>query len=193
MKKIFIALMLLCSLSASAQISIGLRENKFGFISYEKNNWLVKLEHSIYNEPFADQYVRGYAGYKYDVNEQFHLSGNLYGGTVYKNYYQDFGANLEASYDLCNFLSARVDYNPNYDTFYKWEHRYLFELKGNVTDEVAITADYSTIPENRISEKRAHVGVIFHVKNLWVKPALSIPIDESIHTLKVVTSVQYTF
>ena len=54
-------------------------------------------------------------------------------------------------------------------------------------------AQYTTIPEYRLSEKRVRAGFIFSYKELQVTPMLSIPVGEEIKSMRILCSFQYKF
>ena len=52
--------------TVEAQVAVGLRDNRYGFISYtHQEHWLLKLEHSIYAEKFSFQKIRLAIGYQH--------------------------------------------------------------------------------------------------------------------------------
>ena len=86
--------------------------------------------------------------------------------------------------------------NPHYDSGYGYKTCYNAGLGVVITSDINIFGRYTTIPEYRMSEKRAHIGLDFHVKNLNVIPVLSIgttATESGSKNLRVLMSFNYRF
>jgi hypothetical protein len=179
--------------SIQAQLKVGLRDNTYAQIAYEfKNDWEVKLEHSIYLEKFGFQKVRAYMGYNH-MWGNFKIDANVYGSTLWNASYQDFGAVVTAGYRIFKPWRIEATINPHYDTQYGYKTCYAASTDVQIVEHFGVMAQYTTIPEYRLSEKRVRAGFIFSYKELQVTPMLSIPVGEEIKSMRILCSFQYTF
>ena len=93
MKRIlFILTVAMISLQAYAQISVGLKNNRFVNVGYlYKDHFLARLEQSVFSESFGLQYMRGYAGYQ-TLAGDFSINGEAYFGATFNRLYYSTGA-----------------------------------------------------------------------------------------------------
>ena len=195
MKKILIfVLFASIGFAGYAQWSIGLRDNNYVNVAYElKDKWEFKLEHSVFAEKLPFQYVRANVGYKYEISK-FNLAGLVYGGTTYNGNFYNAGAKVGVDYKPIKRLKIDAAINPHYDSGYEYTTCYQGGVWFNAYKALSIVASVSNIPEYRVAEDRAYLGLSLEVGPLWVSPRLSIPIeDASIKSMRVLTSVKFEF
>lgn len=193
-KKIITAIAaLIIAASASAQIGIGLRDTRYVNISYRyKQAWTAKLEHSVYAEKMAYQYVRLYIGWE----REFGMVGvnvEPYFGMTYNNSYSSEGIKLGATVAPLKWLAAEVAVIPHHDSGMGYTTCYDAGLAFRCTRQIAITGGFTNRPEYREPEKRARGGLRFTVDNLWVHPELSIPTEGYGKNVRVLVSMGYAF
>lgn len=195
MKRVGIVLFLtMVCVVAKAQFYLGLRDNKYALVGYEwSSGWNVQLDHSIFDESFKYQYIRCSGGFQFNDNKYFHISVSPFVGTTYCANFYDVGVNVVGNVFPVKWLGINAEINPRYDSDYGYTTCYMFGTDFRVNKEITILAQYSTIPEYRISEKRIKVGLRFSVKNLMVSPMLSLPIEGNSKTMRILVGCQYHF
>lgn len=194
MKRVIILLLIMMLYEmANAQFYIGLRDSKYAFVGYEWNSgWNIKLDQSIFDEGFKNQYIRCTGKYQGHIRH-FDFTMSSFAGTTYNDSFYDLGASIKGTYHPLKWLGIGAEINPRYDSGYKYETCYMLGTDFYINDEIALLAQYNTIPEYRISEKRAKVGLRFTVNNLTVSPMLSLPIEGNAKALRVLVGFQYEF
>ena len=191
--RIIIVLLLCVGYSASAQIHIGLRDNRYARIGYTlKDSYLFTLEHSIYSEKFGFQKARLYVGYKHNW-KNLGIQANLYASTLWNGNYQDCGVLATAHYRIFNPWIVYATLNPHYDSEYDYMTCFTVATDVEVIKGLALTAQYTTIPEYRLSEKRVRAGLHLSYGNLSVTPLLSIPTDGNTKSIRVLCSFSFSF
>lgn len=193
-KKIFLSICLLfCINNIYSQLNVGLRDIRYAYVSYEfKNDWEAKLEHSIYSEKFGFQKIRAYMAYRHTWGN-FTLKANAYASTLWNADYQDFGANVSAGYKILKPWNIEATVNPHYDTENKYKTFFTVSTDVQIIKYLGVIAQYTTIPEYRLSENRVRAGFIFSYGGLSVTPMLSIPVDGKVKSLRVLCSFEYKF
>lgn len=193
-RTIFLLLAILAAdISASAQFSIGLRDNRFVNVAYKLHGtWDFKLEHSIFSEKPGYQYIRAYAGYGRAFGI-VRLQATPYFGTTYNGSFYNLGAKAEGKVAIGSRVNVSAAANPHYDSQTGFKMCFSAGASVGIIKELGIFAGYSTIPEYRISEERIRAGLMFRVKGLWAAPSLSIPAKGPFKQFRVLTSLGYTF
>lgn len=196
----FLIYSIIYSISLSAQLSIGMRENKYINVAYTlNNNYQFKIEHSIYASKFKEQYLRIYIGYKKSLNKKWKISAIPYFGTTYNSSYFNCGCIINANYNILKWLYLQTNINPHYDSFFRFKICYANNINIYLNKHIDFFCEYTTIPEYRESEKRCRTGLIFHMNipgtrtELSVLPMLSVPIENRIRTLRLQTNMNFTF
>lgn len=177
---------------AKAQVFLGFRDNKYGFVGYRLNNIFIVAEQSVFSEKTKLQHVRLYGGYKKSF-EMLQTGAYAYGGSQWNGGYYDLGAAAWINLFHQNIVSLHCTANPHYDS----DEGIKLCLKAGITvriiDDIKIVAHYSSIPEYRMKEHRVRVGAIFGNGRLKVSPVLSIPIEEEIRNTRALVSFMYYF
>lgn len=187
-------LLLMGCILVRAQFYIGLRDSKYAVAGYQwDSGWQVQLDQSIFETNLRSQYIRGGGGFQFYHNRYFDFMASAFAGTTYCNNFYDFGARIDGSYLPLKWLELDAGINPRYDSDYGYETTYLVGLKFHINDEIALLSQYSTIPEYRISEKRARLGLEFKVKNLAVAPMISVPVKGNTLNLRILVGLKYEF
>ncbi|MDE5848626.1 MAG: hypothetical protein K2H38_00600 [Muribaculaceae bacterium] len=183
------------ALSSFAQISIGIRSNRFVNISYlYKDHYFARLEQSVFSEKPGLQYMRGYAGYETHISA-FDLKGTAYFGSTFNRLYYSTGASVEARIRPIPFLIVDGRFNPHYDSGFGYTSCYYGGLGACITKHIDILVGYTNIPEYRMPEKRLNMGFDFHIKNLVVRPKFSLNLssDSGPKSLRPIIDFEYTF
>lgn len=194
-KKIAIFLYSILGFSSllSAQIRLGVRDNKFLGVGYTYHKtWSVKLEESIFSEDLPYQYVRGYLG----CGHRWKYVGiclSPYLGTQWNGNFQDYGIQCKVEY-MCNKSFALYGIlDPHKDTSLGYSTCYEIGGIYNVNSDISFCLSYHNIPEYRMVSKRIRVGIIFSEKHLKVIPLLSVPTDENIKNIRFLMNFEWVF
>lgn len=184
------------SLAACAQISVGIRNNRFVNVSFlYKDHYSARLEQSIFSEKFGLQYMRGYLGYKTPIGKMLELSGTAYFGATFNRFYYSTGASLEVRLRPYRILIVDGKFNPHYDSGFGYTSCYYAGLGSYITKQIDVLIGFSNIPEYRMPEKRLSIGFDFHVKNIAVRPKLSLNLssDAGPKSIRPIIDFEYTF
>lgn len=194
MRNLVVSLLLLVSLSCFAQFGVGMRDTRYVNVNYTfKNRFGVELEHSVFSEKFKYQHVRLSLSCTMPVN-RFEFQVKPYFGTLYCGDYYDVGAFLNASCRVVKSLLLCGTLNPHYDSGFEYKTCFMLGAECNVYKDLSLMAQYTTIPENRQSEKRVRAGLKFDIGRLWVEPLVSIPVEGRSHkSVRVAVSMGYQF
>lgn len=192
-KKILLAAIAAVSLSAQAQIGIGLRDSRYVNVNYRFRDCLTaKFEQSVYSEKLSYQYFRIYAGYEHSFGI-FTIKAEPYFGMTYNNSYSNEGIAIGGSVTPLKWLGIDAAVVPHHDSGMGYTTCYSASLDFKCTRQVSVTAGLTNRPEYREAERRARGGLKFNVDNLWVHPELSIPTEGEVKNVRVVVSMGYRF
>lgn len=185
----------MCSVSAYSRIGVGVRNNRYVYGEYlHKDHYEAGIEVSVFSEKLGFQYVRGRVGYVSDFGN-FSVDGKAYYGQSFNRSFYDAGASAHAVFTAADRVFVGASLNPHYDSGYGYATCYEAGLGVNITPEIDVFADYTTIPEYRMSEKRIHMGLDFKVDNLRVSPVLSVGTSASDggKNVRVLVNFNYRF
>lgn len=191
---LLLALTTLFGYSASAQWAVGMRDTRYINVNYTfAKNWNVKFEQSIYAEKIGFQYFRLYASYNRSFG-RVSVKGEPYYGMTYNNNYRNLGLNIDGKVEALKWLAVRAGFTPHYDSGLGYKSLYAASLEFNCTKQIAVLATATNRPEYRMPENRIRGGFRFKVKNLFVQPEISIPVngDEG-RNIRFLASMGYTF
>ena len=192
MKRLFVLIILLLAQFVSAQVHLGLRDNRYASIGYHfLDKYDIKLEHSMFPEKIGFQYVRANAEASFSI-EQLMISQKIYFGMLYNQNFYDVGADLKMDYTLLNRIDLFADVNPHYDSGYEYETNYGAGTSIRLYRGMWIVVQYTTVPEYRMSEKRIRAGFIFRENNLSVSPEISVPAKKEFKSMRVLVSMDYS-
>lgn len=178
-----------------AQISIGLRDTRFAYISYTLDHrYEFKLENSLYSAQLAFQYARATAGYLGKIGEDADYGISAYYGSAWNNDYRNAGLYAALEYRI-ERVGVYGVINPHYDSTLDFDLCYRIGALCRLTDEIAVKCDYNTVPVYRAPEKRVRLGLSFDVGNLSVEPHVSLSVEKNdrFKSMRVLTSFKYTF
>lgn len=197
MKKLIIILLLLImfSVSGTAQFSVGLRDTRYFYGQYTLHqHYFGRIEQSVYSEAISHQYMRGYLGYK-TLWQNWNFEGSVYFGSTFNRNYHNEGAMLNAKYSFWKRLFISGTFNPHHDSDYGYKTCFNAYGGVNITNALDVIAGYSTLPEYRMSEKRVRIGVDFHTGALNVSPLVSLATTGASKTnrLRMMVSFNYNF
>ena len=196
MKKIVLFLIFVAyALTAMAQVSIGMRDTRYIFASYTMmDHYSATIEQSIYSEKPGFQYTRLYLSYRDDLPCHLHINVAPYYGMAWNNNYRNLGVLAGLRFKPC-IAGVYAIVNPHYDSTYHYKTMFRAGAEINITKEIGIFSDYNTIPVYREKEDRIRAGASFKVRNLDVRPVISIPVsgNHKYNSVRVQMSFGYTF
>lgn len=82
---------------------------------------------------------------------------------------------------------------PMYDSGMGYNTCYTVHAACRVIQEAALVLDITNIPEYRMVEHRIVPGILFRAHKLWVRPELSIPLNDNVQFTRVLISFRYNF
>lgn len=187
-------LFLLCHIAVYGQaFSLGLRDSQFAQLGIEyREKWNATVEHSLFNINPGNQKIRLMAGYSQSW-QRVRLDITPYVSTLWNRGYWDCGAMLAGKACLNSILSFKAILNPHYDSGIGYATCFTVGTEINVYKAVGLTAQYSTIPDYRLSENRVRVGLFLRQRDLWVQPEISIPVGVESHNPRILCSFGYRF
>lgn len=192
---IILSLLVLTSIDSNAQFGVGIRDNRYIYGDFcFLNHWVIKLEQSVYSEKIGYQYVRGYCGYKGQL-QNFSYKVQAYFGSPYNRAYYSTGALVDGSYTLINRIKVNATLNPHYDSSAGYKTCFYVGAGVRIIKDIDILAGYTTIPTYREPEKRILAGFDFHIANMSVKPQISIAAggNTKAKSLRPIVSFHYQF
>lgn len=192
---ILLAFVLCLATESFGQVYIGLRDNQYVNLGYVlKEKWNFKLEHSVFNDSFENQYIRGYIEYNDSIDAVEYSVMPFYGMT-YNNSFYNTGIYIGAKYRPLSWLGVKVGVAPFYDSFFKYKTNYLMGLDFNVWPNLYILGGVSNFPEYRESQHKAYLGLSIQYKNLKVSPRITIPIESTStkRNIRVLMSFSFMF
>ncbi len=178
-----------------AQVSVGVRNNRFFYGAYCLNDhYVAALEQSVFSEDFGYQYMRGYAGYKGDIKSIKYGAYAYFGSTFNRSYYSS-GLIARVQWLIKNRFILKGSLNPHYDSSAGYHTCWEGTAGVRTTSFLDIFAEYGDIPEYRIPEYRLKLGFGFHVGSLSVVPKLSLLIESGFRekSLRPIVDFNYTF
>ena len=196
MRRILTTLIIvITSLHALAQMSVGIRNNRFlnvGFIY--KDHYSVKLEQSVFSESLGLQYMRGYAAYQTAVKD-FILKGSAYFGATFNRLYYSTGFSADVRYRPHRLIIVDGRLNPHYDSGEGYTTCYYGGIGCGLSTTIDFLLGFTNIPEYRMPEKRLNIGFDFHVRNLKVVPKLTLNLSSNSgpKSLRPIIDFEYTF
>lgn len=195
MKKLIILLVLFStSFVLSAQIGVGVRDNRYINVSYGfLRDWSVKFEESVYSEKIGFQYFRLYASYSRTF-KMVDFKIEPYFGMTYNNSYSNEGISFEATLKPCKWVDVTGGVTPHNDSGFGYSTCYFGGFRFNFSHSVALTGSVTNRPEYRKPESRLRGGLRFNVNNLWVHPEVSAPVEKGEgKNIRMLVSMGYTF
>ena len=193
MKLIFTFVLLYILIPAQAQISVGVRDNKYAHITYCLHDaWSFKTEHSAFSEKMGYQYLRATIGYGKTLGK-IRMDISPYLGTTWNGSFYNCGAEIKVAYTPFPFFKLYLNINPHKDSDYGYKTCWAAGGSWQVSGGIAVVAEWRTIPEYRMKENRIRGGFRFTCGTLEVTPEISMPTDAPAHTLRMLVSFNYTF
>ena len=144
-------------------IFVGVRNNKYASIGFQAKNWSVGLENTIFIRHLNEQYIR--------ANGTFRYSTGVWGVK----------------------FSAEAFFGTNYAGRFYDSGLKIGLAACRVIQEAALVLDITNIPEYRMVEHRIVPGILFRAHKLWVRPELSIPLNDNVQFTRVLISFRYDF
>ncbi|MDE6342604.1 MAG: hypothetical protein K2K93_09815 [Muribaculaceae bacterium] len=195
MKYVLTFLTLAFCLVSSAQVSVGVRNNRYFYGAYcLKDHYVAALEQSVFSEDFGYQYMRGYAGYKGNIKSVEYGAYAYFGSTFNRSYYSS-GLIARAQWLIKKRFILKGSLNPHYDSAEGYSTCWEGTAGVKTTSFLDIFAEYGDIPEYRLPEYRLKVGFKFHVGSLSVVPKLSLLLESGFRekSLRPIVDFNYTF
>lgn len=185
----FLAIFLICGLKSSeaqdcfvsnnSQFSLGIENTRLVYGEYTyKNQFIARLNVSVYSEKLAYQYIRGSVGYKTSLGA-LNLKGLYFFGSTFNGSYYNTGVKIAGDAVVANRLLIDATLAPWYDSGYKYTTCWEAKIGCKITNHIDIKVGYTTIPEYRRSENRVIGCFDFHVSNLYVSPYITAGVKSS--------------
>ncbi len=194
MKYLVLILTITISIIANAQVSVGMRDNRFVYGAYTyRSHYVVALEESVFSEGLGYQYLRGYAGYKGELKTlEYNATG--YFGSTYNRSYCNAGPSARAKWTFRNVLILEGLLNPHYDSGDGYTTCWYAGAGARITRHIDILAGYGNQPEYRLPEYRLKAGFKFNVGALSVSPKVSIMVKKnSERSIRPLIDFNYNF
>lgn len=172
-------------------LNLGLKNNRFGYVSLEHKRFQIGLQHSIFSESLKNQSLQINFGYKVKFNDRIELLPKIYYQSIYNSSYYIIGGNGELKLDIFKWLYLKVEADSHYDSLLKVITSFGLKTNFIISKEVVLVLGYDDIPEYRLSEERFKMGFIFSSGKLRVFPELSIPVKDSQHKIRILCSFNY--
>lgn len=186
----------MCATTIKAQVEVGLRNNRYVHAGYlYRGHWGVEVEHSLYSETIGYQYVRIAGGYLAKVSGVYFYVAPFW-GTTWNGFFWNSGAFLGARYRLpdgIRWLGVNAMVNPRYDSGIHYDTCWRVGLDFFINSEISVEADYTTVPEYRVSEKLWRLGVRFTSGRLSVTPRVTMPADGRDRNTHLQTLVDFSY
>lgn len=191
--KIIISTLILISFVEAQDLSfiIGMRSSKYGSVGVEYKDIGFIIENSIFIDDVENQYIRAKTYLNFSITNQINLKYILFYGSRYNNDYIDYGGMIETSLQSTSkAIQATGAFLTFYDSDLGLYYSYSTSLILLPFSEVGITAGIRNIPEYRMPEKRAFIGLVFDLPHLWLQPEISTPFEKS---AKSITRLTFNF
>ena len=177
----------------SKSIFVGVRNNKYASIGFQAKNWSVGLENTIFIRHLNEQYIRANGTFRYSTGVwDVKFSAEAFFGTNYAGRFYDSGLKIGLDKKI-----GRVEFGagvmPMYDSGMGYNTCYTVHAACRVIQEAALVLDITNIPEYRMVEHRIVPGILFRAHKLWVRPELSIPLNDNVQFTRVLISFRYDF
>ena len=174
-------------------IFVGVRNNKYASIGFQAKNWSVGLENTIFIRHLSEQYIRANGTFRYSTGVWgVKFSAEAFFGTNYAGRFYDSGLKIGLDKKI-----GRVEFGagvmPMYDSGMGYNTCYTVHAACRVIQEAALVLDITNIPEYRMVEHRIVPGILFRSHKLWVRPELSIPLNDNVQFTRVLISFRYDF
>lgn len=174
-------------------IFVGVRNNKYASIGFQAKNWSVGLENTIFIRHLSEQYIRANGTFRYSTGVWgVKFSAEAFFGTNYAGRFYDSGLKIGLDKKI-----GRVEFGagvmPMYDSGMGYNTCYTVHAACRVIQEAALVLDITNIPEYRMVEHRIVPGILFRAHKLWVRPELSIPLNDNVQFTRVLISFRYDF
>ena len=178
---------------STRSIYVGLRNNKYVFAGYQGGSWSVGLENTLWTRNPNEQYLR--LNGRYSLNTKLwdiQLSAHAFAGANYagRYYYGRLQVGLDKAVGRFSFGAGIM---PFYESSFGYNTCYTVHAACRVIQEASIVVNLTNIPEYRMVEHRIVPGVLFKARKLWVRPELSIPLNNNIQFTRVLVSFRYDF
>lgn len=178
---------------AEQSVYLGLENNRYIFLGYQRNGWSAELKNSVFIRNVDEQYIRATGGKFVSLGVIGTGQLNAFVGANYGARFFDLGIKAQIRKNIIDRLDFQVGVMPLYDSELKYNTCYSGRVDLRIFKEVSLTVDCTNIPEYRAVENRIVPGLIFNVGNLYVKPEISIPLDDNIQFSRVLVSFRYDF
>ena len=177
----------------SKSIFVGVRNNKYASIGFQAKNWSVGLENTIFIRHLNEQYIRANGTFRYSTGVwDVKFSAEAFFGTNYAGRFYDSGLKIGLDKKI-----GRVEFGagvmPMYDSGMGYNTCYTVHAACRVIQEAALVLDITNIPEYRMVEHRIVPCILFRAHKLWVRPELSIPLNDNVQFTRVLISFRYDF
>ena len=167
------------SLHAEYHPFIGMRNSYYGFVGIRLDDkWGATVEQSLYPQGPEKQHIRGWIFSKYSPAKLIDIRYAAFIGTAYNESFFDAGVRADL---IANILEKHLQllgtFQPFYDSFWEKQLGYRCAIQSMFTNELGAFFSFKNLADYRNLEKRYSAGMLFQVKNLYVRPEYSIPLN----------------
>ena len=177
----------------SRSIFVGLRNSEYACIGFQTSCWSIGLENTLWIRNPKEQYIRLRGGYHQNTHLwNIQLSADAFAGVNYTGRFYDgaFKITLDKTVGRVSFGAGVM---PLYDSEMGYNTCYTVHAACRIIQEASVVVDVTNIPEYRMVEHRVVPGFLFKAQKLWVRPELSIPLNDNIQFTRVLLSFRYYF
>lgn len=174
-------------------IYVGLRNNEYACIGFRANCWSVGLENTLWMRNPREQYIRVTGSYRRETGIWgVVFSADAFAGINYAGRFWDGSVKVGLDKTLGRF-GLGVGVMLLYDSGLGYNTCYSVHAACRIIQEMSLVLDLTNIPEYRMPEHRIVPGLLFRARKLWVRPELSIPLNDNIQFTRVLLSFRYDF
>ncbi len=166
---------------------LGLRNTHYAFVGVEYADKLgFVVMNSVASQGLEKQYVRGGPFYEWTLPFEIRGAYGIYAGMRYDRVFYDYGASINARWNaLHRYLLFYGALQPFYDSDLGDHLGYEFAVECFFTNEVGVFWEIKNMPEFRDVERRTSIGLLFDTGSLYLKPELSMPINNDTHLIRL--------
>lgn len=178
---------------STKSIYVGLRNNEYACIGFQSGSWSVGLENTLWARTPKEQYIRATGGYRLNTGVwNVIFSADAFAGVNYAGRFYDGSLKVGLDKTLGRF-SFGAGAMALYDSEMGYNTCYTVHAGCRIIQEASIVVNFTNIPEYRMPEHRIVPGLLFRARKLWVRPELSIPLNDNIQFTRVLLSFRYDF
>ncbi len=174
-------------------IYAGLRNNRYISVGYQDRHWSVGVENTLFIRNLDEQYIRAMGGFRCATGVWgVDFESEAFVGANYKGRFYDMGLKVQLGKEWSR-IKVVAGVMPLYDSMLGYTTCYTVNAACRIIQEASLVLDVTNVPEYRMPEHRIVPGLLFRAKKLWVRPEVSIPLNDNIQFTRVLVSFRYDF